>query len=335
MMIMHKQEFSPQAKSKLKVGVVGVGYLGKFHAEKYARHPGVELIGVADTDYAQADRIAGQLGTRAYYGHHELIGKVDAVSIAVPTEAHYSISRDFIDNQVDILIEKPITTTIAQADELIRAADKNGCIIQVGHLERFNPAVVALQGVVHSPLFIESHRLSMFKERGLDVSVVLDLMIHDIDLILNFVRSGVQTIRAAGVPVITGTVDIANARLEFENGCIANVTASRISMKNERKIRLFQKDAYVSVNFANREITIVRQDGPKNQGIIPGMTIDQRSFSQADALDDEIQSFINAVIERKKPEVTGRMGRDALSIALSIMEQIQRASDRLKDSIAG
>ncbi|RJQ76862.1 MAG: gfo/Idh/MocA family oxidoreductase [Desulfobacteraceae bacterium] len=324
-----KKRPSGLSKRKLRVGVVGVGYLGKFHAEKYARQPDVELVGVVDADRAQADRIAGHLGTAAYYHHPDLIGKVDAVSIAVPTESHYAVSRDFIDQGVDVLIEKPITTTLQQADDLIQMAEQHGCIIQVGHLERFNPAVVALQGIVHQPLFIESHRLSMFKERGLDVSVVLDLMIHDIDIILNFVRSGIKSIHAAGIPVITGTVDIANARLEFESGCIANVTASRISMKNERKIRLFQKEAYISVNFANREITFIRQEGPKNEGVIPGMAVEQRSFSHADALDDEIHSFVKAVIERRVPEVTGQMGRDALKIALSIMDQIQQTSERL------
>jgi predicted dehydrogenase len=320
----------PSRESRnLRVGVVGVGYLGKFHAEKYARNPEVELVGVVDSDRIQADKIAEQWGCRAYYRHRELIGKVDAVSIAVPTEDHYSISRDFINHHVDVLIEKPMTTTIEQADDLIDLAEKCGCIIQVGQLERFNPAVVALSGSVREPMFIESHRLSMFKERGLDVSVVLDLMIHDIDLILNFVRSGVKSIHAAGVPVITNTIDIANARLEFDSGCIANVTASRISMKNERKIRLFQKDAYISVNFIDRGITIVRRDGKKNEGVIPGMTVDQRSFSHGDALDDEIQSFVRAVALRKVPEVTGRMGRDALKIALNVMDQIQQTSERL------
>jgi len=318
-----------KGRARLRVGVVGVGYLGKFHAEKYCRHPEVDLIGIADTDRLQADRIAEQWNIPAYYDHRELIGKVDAVSIAVPTESHYSISRDFINNRVDVLIEKPITTTIGQADDLISLAEKKGSLIQVGQLERFNPAVVALQGTVHKPLFIESHRLSMFKARSLDVSVVLDLMIHDIDLILNFVGSGIKTIHAAGIPVITDTVDIANARLEFDSGCIANVTASRISMKNERKIRLFHNDAYISVNFADRNITIIRQNGIKSEGIIPGMTVDQRSFSNADALNDEICSFIKAVAARKIPEVTGRMGRDALEIALSVMDQIQQTSERL------
>jgi predicted dehydrogenase len=328
-MITKTDKTSRSKPPKLRVGVVGVGYLGKFHAEKFAHHPDVDLVGVVDANRAQADQISSQLGTRAYYHHQDIIGKVDAVSIVVPTESHYAIGHDFLDQNVDVLIEKPITTTTQQADDLIQAAEKSGCIIQVGHLERFNPAVVALQDIVHQPLFIESHRLSLFKERGLDVSVVLDLMIHDIDIILNFVKSGIKSIHAAGIPVITETVDIANARLEFENGCIANVTASRISMKNERKIRLFQKEAYISVNFANNEITIVRQEGSKNEGIIPGMTVAQRSFSRADALDDEIQSFVKAVIERKVPEVTGQMGRDALEIALSIMEQIQQTGRRL------
>ncbi len=324
-----KKNKSPTDRPRLRAGVVGVGYLGKFHAEKYARHPGVALVGVVDSDRLQADRIAGQWGCRSYYDHKDIIGKVDAVSIAVPTESHYAISRDFINNHVDVLIEKPMTTTIEEADDLIRLAEKNKCIIQVGQLERFNPVVGALKGIIHKPLFIESHRLGMFKGRGLDVSVVLDLMIHDIDLILNFVRSGIKSIHAAGIPVITDTADIANARLEFDSGCIANVTASRISMKNERKIRLFQNDAYISVNFADRDITIVRQDGSRDKGIIPGMTVDKQSFSHADALEDEIFSFVDAVGSGKEPQVTGRMGRDALEIALNVMEQIQQTSEQL------
>ena len=220
---------------KLRLGVVGVGYLGKFHAEKYAHMPEVELVGVVDSNESQADEIANHLGTEAYYDHKELFGRLDAVSIVVPTEHHYDVSRDFLNHDVDVLIEKPMTSTLDQADQLIRMAEERGCIIQVGHLERYNPAVVALQDVVNQPRFIESHRLSMFKERGLDVSVVLDLMIHDIDIILNFVRSRVKNIYAAGVPVISDNADIANARLEFENGCVANVTASRISIKTSAR----------------------------------------------------------------------------------------------------
>lgn len=310
---------------KIRVGVVGVGYLGKFHAEKYAKMEDVELVGVVDSDESRVREVAEKYGTKALADHMELLGKVDAVSIVVPTPAHFEVSRDFLKNDVDVMIEKPMTTTLREADELIDISETRGLIIQVGHLERFNPAVVALKDVVKRPMFIESHRLSVFKERGIDVSVVLDLMIHDIDIIHNFVRSEVKTIHAAGIPVISEHVDIANARLEFVGGCVANVTASRISMKNERKIRLFQRDAYISVDFANREITIVRRKPGEEtvpMGIIPGMDIRQLRFTEADALEDELASFVKSVRYREASEVTGKMGRDALRIALSIMDQI-------------
>ena len=316
--------------SRLRVGVVGTGYLGKFHAEKYARMDEAELVGVVDTDWERAEAVAGPLGTTAYTDHRDLIGRVDAVSVVVPTPAHFAVSRDFLENDVDVLIEKPMTATLAEAEALIELAESRGLIIQVGHLERFNSAVVALNGIVSTPMFIESHRLSQFQPRGTDVSVVLDLMIHDIDIILNFVRSEIREIRAAGVSVISNHVDIANARLEFAGGCVANVTASRISAKSQRKIRLFQKDAYISVDFASHEITIIRQDGdPADGGIIPGMSIDQRCFTHGDALDDELRAFVRSVIRREASEVTGQMGRDALKIALSIMDQIQITQQRM------
>lgn len=314
--------------NKLRVGVVGVGYLGKFHAEKYALMDDVDLVGVVDTNMPHAEYVAEKVNTKAYSDHEDLLGKVDAVSIVVPTPAHYAIAKDFLENDVDILIEKPMTTTLAEADELIRFSKSRGLIIQVGHLERFNPAVVALQDIVKKPMFIESHRLSIYKDRCTDVSVVLDLMIHDIDIILNFVRSEIISIHAAGTPVISGHVDIANARLEFKNGCVANVTASRISTKNERKIRLFQNDAYVSVDFASHEITIIQQNEKNAGGLIPGMDINKLCFIKGDALEDELKSFVKAVNRREAPEVTGQMGRDALKIALSIMEQIRITSSR-------
>ncbi|MDJ0624371.1 MAG: Gfo/Idh/MocA family oxidoreductase [Desulfocapsaceae bacterium] len=326
---MVKEDSTSSSKTPMRVGVVGVGYLGKFHAEKYARHPDVELVGVVDSQAEQADKIAKQTGCQSFYNHKELFGKVDAVSIAVPTEMHFTISRDFIREKVDVLIEKPITSTVEEADSLLQLADEHGVLIQVGQLERFNPAVVALEDRIKKPLFIESHRLSKFKPRSLDVSVVLDLMIHDIDIILNLVQSKIRNIHAAGIPVITDNIDIANARLEFESGCIANVTASRISMKNERKIRLFQKDAYISIDFAEHGIVIVERDEEQKQNIIPGMSINKRDFTDADALDQEIRSFVEAVTHKKEPKVTGRMGRDALEIAHSVMEQIQQTSERL------
>lgn len=314
---------------KLRIGVIGVGYLGNFHAEKYANMDEVDLVGVVDTDATKAESVARKYHTQAYPDYQNLFGKVDAVSIVVPTPHHFTVAKAFLENNVDVLIEKPMTTTLAEADELIWFSKSKGLIVQVGHLERFNPAVIALRDIVRKPMFIESHRLSIYKARSTDVSVVLDLMIHDIDLILNFVKSEVSEIRAAGVPVISDHVDIANARLEFASGCIANVTASRISTKNERKIRLFQKDAYVSVDFTRQEITVVKQDSMNDRGLIPGMEIKQLSFNKGDALEDEIRSFVNAVLKREEPEVTGQMGRDALKIALSIMEQIQSANSRL------
>ena len=308
---------------KLRVGVIGVGYLGQFHAEKYARMNNVELVGVVDIEKKRAETVAEKVNTTPYTDYKSLFGNVDAVSIAAPTSVHFVIARDFLKKNIDILIEKPITETTEEADELIHLAESRDLIIQVGHLERFNPAIVALKDIVKKPMFIESHRLSIFQGRCTDVSVVLDLMIHDIDLILNFVRSKIRAVYASGVPVVSEHVDIANARIEFENGCVANVTASRISIKNERKIRLFQRDAYVSVDFSKKEITAIQQTDGVDRGLIPGMDVKKMSFETGDALENELKSFINAVIHRKTPEVTAQMGCDALEIALNIMDQIR------------
>jgi predicted dehydrogenase len=313
----------------LRVGVVGAGYLGKFHAEKYARMDNVNLVGVVDIREHRAETVANKFNTKAYLNYKDLFGRVDAVSVVVPTIDHFNVTRDFLENDIDVLIEKPMTTTLEEADELIRFSESKGLIMQIGHLERFNPAVVALKDIVKKPMFIESHRLSIFKERSTDVSVVLDLMIHDIDIILNFVGSEIVNIQAAGIPVISGHVDIANARLEFLNGCVTNVTASRISTKNERKIRLFQKDAYISVDFANQGITVIQMNGKIDGGLIPGMDIKQISFETGDALENELKSFVKAVERRETPEVTAQMGRDALKIALSIMNQISDNASRL------
>jgi predicted dehydrogenase len=316
---------------KLRVGVVGVGYLGKFHAEKYAAMDDVDLVGVTDINRKQVEKIAKEVGTTGYTDYRKLFGKVDAVSIVVPTPLHYRIGKDFLENDVDMLLEKPMTESLNEADELIDIAESRGLIIQVGHLERYNPAVVPLKNIVKKPRFIESHRLSVYNERGTDVSVVLDLMIHDIDIILNYVGSEVKAINAAGISVISQYPDIANARIEFKNGCVANVTASRISGKNERKIRLFQKDAYISVDFANREINIVKKGNDSgNANLIPGMTSDLLRFTDGDALEDELKAFVKNVKRREVPEVSGRVGREALKIALSIMDQINTTSNMVK-----
>ncbi len=317
---------------KLRVGVVGVGYLGKFHAEKYARMTDVDLVGLADIDAQAAACAADRLKTTAFGRHTDLIGRVDAVSIVVPTSVHFQIAKDFLNNGVDVLIEKPMTVTLAEADALVAVAADRDLIIQVGHLERFNPAVVALRGIVKRPLFIESHSLSLFRGRATDVSVVLDLMIHDIDLISNFAQSELISVHAAGVPVVSGEVDIANARLDFARGCVANVTASRISGTDERKIRLFQRDCYTSVDFVDRRITVIRRKGADPNSLIPGMDIQQLSFPQGDALDDELKAFVQSVRTRKPPQVDGRVGRDALRIALDVMAQINSKIDRYLNS---
>lgn len=317
--------------SELRVGVVGSGYLGKFHAEKYAAMDDVILAGVVDIDAAAARTVADRLGARAYTDYKDLLGRVDAVSIVVPTPGHCPIAVDFLDNGVDVMVEKPMTATLEEADRLIELAEKKGRIIQVGHLERFNPAVQPLKDIVDRPLFIESHRLSIYKTRGTDVSVVLDLMIHDIDLILNFVKSEIADIRAAGVSIISDSVDIANARLEFESGCVANITASRVSNRSERKIRIFQKSAYISVDFANSGITMVKKSETGNGcGPIPGMQASQLSFEKWDALEQELKAFVDCVRHRRTPEVSGHEGRKALQTALAVMDRINQTGKRFE-----
>lgn len=312
--------------SRLRVAVIGVGYLGRFHAAKYAGIDGVELVAVVDRDAHQAAEVAREVGTRAVDDHRHLLGRVDAVSVVVPTPAHYAVARDFLEHGADVLIEKPITTRLDEADELIRIAAARGRFIQVGHLERFNPAVVALRERIAAVRFIESHRLSLFKPRCTDVSVVLDLMIHDLDLILHLVGSAVTEIRAAGISVVSPHLDIANARLAFANGCVANVTASRLATRNERKMRLFQPDAYLTIDFGNHTATVIRPDATAaaDAGGLPGMHTERRTLDAGDALDDEIRSFVTAVRRRSVPEVTGEMGRDALRLALAIMDRIER-----------
>lgn len=315
--------------SKLRVAVIGCGYLGKFHAEKYAAMADVSLVGVADVNEAAAKAVAQRLGTTAYTDYHPLLQAVDAVSIVVPTGDHCRIGLDFLKNNVDVMMEKPMTATLEEADRLIELAEKNQRLIQVGHLERFNPAVHPVKSMVKEPLFIESHRLSIYKERGTDVSVVLDLMIHDIDIILNFVKSEIVDIRAAGLSIISGQVDIANARLEFASGCVANITASRVSNRSERKLRLFQKDAYISLDFGNSAITVVgRSRNGSGSGPIPGMESRQLAFEKWDALEQELKSFVACVRDRVPPEVSGHEGRKALRTALAVMDQIKRHEKR-------
>ncbi len=311
---------------KLKIGVIGVGYLGKFHAEKYSANKNVQLVGIADINSEAAFETAEKYNTKAYVNYKELIGKVDAVSIVVPTNLHFKVGFDFLSNGISTLIEKPITSTLQEADQLINAAQKNGAIIQAGHLERFNPALVAVKDKIKNPQFIEAHRLSFYKTRGTEVSVVLDLMIHDIDIIFSLINSEIKKIDAAGASVISEHIDIANARFQFQNGAVANLTASRISAKNERKMRIFQQNQYTAIDFGNKNatnITIDKNGKASDISPIPGAKIEKFPVLNQDALQAEIDSFINTILLGKPCEVDGHCGRKALKAALEVIEQIE------------
>jgi predicted dehydrogenase len=305
--------------NKLRAAVIGVGYLGRFHAQKYASLEDVDLVGVVDASRERAEEVAAEVGTAAFTDYRQLLDSVDVVSIVVPTQYHYPVARECLEAGCHILLEKPITQTVEEADHLIRLAEDRGLVFQVGHLERFNPAVLALEGVLKNPLFIESHRLAPFKTRGTDVTVVLDLMIHDIDIILSMVPSAIKLVNSMGVPVLSEEVDIANARLQFENGCVANVTASRVSRDVVRKIRIFQSDAYISIDYQARKISIFRKDdgGVPVPGL-PNVSMEEKSFEQSDALLAEIRAFVDAVRDGTAPVVTGEDGKRALELALQI-----------------
>jgi predicted dehydrogenase len=310
--------------STLRAAVIGVGYLGNFHAQKYALLPDVELVGIVDNDPVRAAEVATKLGTRAFGDHRELIGLVDAVSVVVPTQFHHAVAKDFLAAGIHVLIEKPITVTIEEADELIALAEQNRAVFQVGHLERFNPVLVALDDVLKEPLFIESVRIAPFKPRGTDVNVVLDLMIHDIEIIQHIVKSPVERVDAVGAPVFTGEEDIANARILFENGCVANVTASRISLKSERKMRIFQRDTYITLDFQNRKVLLAQKGSGELFPGVPNVRVDERELGEADALRSEIESFLAAIRDGKPPQVSGLDGRMALETALKINTSLNR-----------
>jgi predicted dehydrogenase len=302
---------------------VGAGYLGRFHAEKYRDSRYADFIGVVDPSSEARDTIARSCGTRAYADFRELLGRVDAVSVVTPTPLHYPIARAFIEAGADVLVEKPMCTTVDEARDLIGVAERNGRILQVGHLERFNPAVIAAQPAIRSPRFVESHRLAPFKPRGTDVSVVLDLMIHDIDLIMNIVGAPISSIDAIGAPVFTSEVDIANARIRFANGCVADATASRISMKSERKLRVFQEDTYLSIDLQQKVLTTVRRRPGDIVAGTPMVDIAEQNCEQGDALGFEIEAFLQAINTRGVPVVTGEDGLRALETAIRIGELVR------------
>ena len=306
---------------KIRVGVVGVGYLGQFHAEKYSKMEGTELMGVVDIDRPRAREIAKRYETQPYYHHSELFDKVQAISIAVPTPLHHAIAKDFLLHGIDVLLEKPMTKSLEEADELIELAESGSLILQVGHLERFSGTMVALEGVVQYPLFIESHRLGPFSKRGTDVNVVLDLMIHDIDMLLSWVDSRVTEVHAVGIPILTHHLDIANARIEFENGCTANLTASRVSREKMRRTRIFQPTGYLSIDFLAQKVSYTKKALSLQKGI-PEIVTEDIPVQKVDPLEMEILSFLQSVKERKEARVSGRDGRRALEVALRIVGKV-------------
>jgi len=313
---------------KLRVGVIGIGYLGKFHVEKYATIPDVQIVGLVDRLFPRAQEWANKLGTTAFSDYQELLGKVDAVSVVVPTDQHHRVAKDFLQSGSDVLLEKPISSTLWEAEDLIATAKKYGRILQVGHLERFNPAIQAARDKIRAPLFIESHRLTPFRGRGTEVDVVLDLMIHDLDIILHVVRSKVEHIHAVGVPVLTEKVDIANARLQFEGGCVANITASRISVEDQRRIRIFQPDTYLVVDYAAKKVAIFRRIFAPGKANVE-IASEQVKVKPGDALEMEIRSFLHSSMNREAPLVTAEDGKNALALALDINEQIRANIEKI------
>ena len=320
----------------LNVGVIGVGHLGSLHAKMYSQIPTVNFVGVYDTDLKRAQTLAAEFGINAFSTVDDLLSKVEAVSIATVTQSHYDVAMQVIKRGVHLLIEKPITATIEQAKAVTERAEIKGLKLQVGHIERFNPAILALEPYNITPLFIESHRLAQFNPRGSDVAVVLDLMIHDIDLILSLVKSKVTRIDANGIAVISDTPDIANARLQFENGCVANVTASRISQNKMRKMRLFQRDAYISIDFAQGLAEVFRLVDEETPNLKPTMMLgkidqglhkriivyEQPEVQEVNALKYELERFVESVQKNTETPVTGYDGLHALEVAQEILHMI-------------
>jgi predicted dehydrogenase len=308
---------------RIRAAVIGVGYLGKFHAEKYASLPDVELVAVVDSDSLRAAEVAAAVGAEPFSDFRELAGRVDLVSIVVPTRMHYETASFFLDNGIHVLLEKPITTTVKEAENLISVAESNGLVLQVGHLERFNPALQAVRSEIIRPGFIDAVRVAPYKPRGTDVSVVLDLMVHDLDIISTLINSKIASISASGASVYSSEPDIANARIEFVNGATANVTASRISLKSERRMLIFQENAHISVDFQNRRSAIYRKGEGESAPGVPAVSINEIDVPQSDQILAEIKAFIDSVRTRNSPVVTGSDGMRALEIALLIEDKIR------------
>jgi predicted dehydrogenase len=304
----------------LRVAVVGVGHLGRHHARVLSALPGVQLVAVADIDRVRAEEIAALHGTRPLFDARDLVGLVDAVTVAVPTEQHRDVSVPLLASGVPVLVEKPMARTLGEADDMIAVAAQRGVTLAVGHTERFNPAVEAARPLLADPRFIEVHRLGAFPDRSLDIDVVLDLMIHDLDVVLSLVNADVESVEAVGVPVLTGRVDIANARLRFANGCIANVTASRISRDRVRKIRFFQPAAYLSIDYAAQKLEVWKL--VRGTGAQPSIEGGDLPVPNEEPLRRELVDFVEAVRHRRDPVVPGPQGRRALALAQRVVDRM-------------
>lgn len=310
--------------SKVRIAVVGAGHLGRFHAQKYAKIADCELVAVCDVDIARAQVVADEVHTVVLSDYRELVGKVDAVMIAAPTTFHYEIAKFFLEQGVHVQVEKPLTQSVVEGEELCALAQKNKLILQVGHVERFNPALIAAKDKLGIPLFIECHRLAPFKPRSIDVDVVLDLMIHDLDVVMSLIKSPVKSVSAIGTPVLTKTIDIANVRLEFESKAIANLTASRVSLNSTRKFRVFQKSQYLSIDFGSGEVNLTTKTGDWKFGEDPPLEFESWNLEKGDALLAEDTAFIEAVLGRSPCLVTGEDGLRALQVAEMIRADIQK-----------
>jgi len=309
--------------NRLRMAVIGVGHLGQHHARLLAAMDSVDLVGVFDTNAGRAAEVAARVGTRALTGLADLPSlSLDAVSVAVPTESHIAVALPLVEGGVPVLVEKPLATSLDDADRLLAAAARRSVIVAAGHTERFNPAVVAAMPLVKSPRFIEVHRLGTFPERSLDIDVIFDLMIHDLDLLLATVASSVESVEAVGVNVLTPRIDIANARLRFASGCIANITASRISREKVRKVRFFQHDSYVSIDSAAQEVEMYRLVADNGRPTIQGGRLD---VIRDEPLRAELADFVDAVRQRREPGVTGQAGREALALAARVAAAMENA----------
>ncbi len=308
---------------RIRTGVVGVGHFGRYHAQKYAALECASLVAVADVDRRRAEEIAGPLDAEAVSDYRAMFGGVDAVSIAVPTRAHFEVAKAFLENGIHVLLEKPIADSVEAADALIAIARDNGALLQIGHLERFSAPYLAIGGDVTRPLYIESERIAPYQPRGTDVDVILDVMIHDIDLIQALVGSPVRSVDAVGAPVLSSREDIANTRVCFANGCVANITASRVSQKTQRRLRIFQPESYLMVDFQECRIVHMRKGAGEMFPGVPNIDQKVRHYEKGDSLQREIAAFLDAIATGGAPVVDGEAGREALNTALMIGDSLR------------